>query len=167
LRHQSASPGDGPALARRLRRCSGRDGAAEDFALRQTTPPRAGASYGLVIDIWARNLPFLALALDLPPAATAGLSAQHLLQLHHQIETRDPLRAYARLNLHLGPNQDHQLLDLPLHPGESPLTFDLTPFALDKSKLHRAWMDLIFESPALTQIHLHDIWLARRSRAGF
>ena len=108
---------------------------------------------------------YLSLATDLPQQALLGLGQHHIVALDVHLHCASPVKSYARLNLRHGPNTDHIVTELPDSTGAQNVEFDLACIRLDDTRLHHAWLDLIFEAPARNCITLTDMALHRRPRA--
>ena len=125
---------------------------------------QAGAAYGLSIEVYHFEGKFLSLAIDLPPEALDGLSRRHLVRLSADCDLERPLSAYCRLNVRHGPNVAQVVRAL---EGEDHVDLDLAASDLDEERINAAWVDLIFEAPAMNRIVLGDVTLSRRPRAEF
>jgi len=138
-----------------------------ELSLRQVRNSRESdlAPYGLRMDTFAFDGSFLSLAIDLPQEATEGLTRQHLVRLDSIIELEKPLEIFARLNIRHGPNTEQVVRKLPMMTQENTVEFDLAYSTLNEKRLERAWIDLIFENPAMSQVTLRDITFSRRPRA--
>ncbi len=123
------------------------------------------ASFGLRMDVFRFDGSFLSLAIDLPQDAVAGLQRRHLMRLSIVLEMEQPLEIFARLNVRHGPNTEQLVRELPMNEVESTVEFDLAYTNMNEKRVERAWLDLIFESPAMNQIVIRDLTLARRPRA--
>mgnify|MGYP006908216010 FL=1 len=119
---------------------------------------------GIEIEVGRFEGGFLSLAIDLPPAAVNGLSRRHLVGVAMVLEVAHTRPVYARLNVRHGPNlaQVVQGWD-----GGPRVDLDLAVLDLDEDRVASAWVDLIFEAPAMTRITLRDVTLSRRPRAEF
>lgn len=139
--------------------------------LRQSPRPCPGqdASYALGIEVMGFAGSFLSLAVDLPDAALAGLSADRILQLDTAMDAERAITIYARINLVQGPNTATMLRQLG-HPVEGRgagrrAEFDLAYADLANRPVERAWLDLIFESPRMNAISIQDAVISHRMRA--
>ncbi|NNJ68775.1 MAG: hypothetical protein HKP54_12135 [Boseongicola sp.] len=128
----------------------------------QSTPDNAAAR---TIEVRAFEGTYLSLATDLPKRALHGLGKHHIVALDVLMNLDQPLKTYARINLCHGPNTDHIVTELPDSTGARAVEFDLACLRLDETRLHHAWLDLIFEAPAMSRITLHEMALHRRPRA--
>jgi hypothetical protein len=143
------------------------DCARSELSLRQVRNTREAdlAPYGLRMDVFAFDGSFLSLVIDLPQEATEGLTRRHLLRLDTIIEMEKPLEIFARLKIRHGPNTEQIVRELPLAAQENTVEFDLAYSSLNEKRIERAWIDLIFENPAMSQVTLRDITFSRRPRA--
>lgn len=127
------------------------------------------AAYGLRLEVLGFTGRFLALAVPLPPEALDGLDRDHVIRLETEIEIERGIEVYARLNIENGPNTDQQQVHLGWmqadrrnrHVSE----FDLAETEINPERLQSAWLDLIFEAPAMNAMILRDLVLSRHRRA--
>jgi len=145
------------------------DCARSELTLRQVRNTRAAdlAPYGLRIDVFAFDGTFLSVVLDLPHAAVDGLKKRHLLRLTTIAELEKPQKIFARLNIRHGPNTEQIVRELPTDGDEKIVEFDLAYSGLDERRIERAWLDLIFEDPEMSQVTLRDLTVCRQPRAEF
>ena len=123
------------------------------------------APYGLRLDVFRFRGSFLSLAIALPEAAAAGMKRRHLVGLAMAVEMERPIEIFARLNLRHGPNSEQLVREVQLEGGRARLDFDLAYSNLNEKRMEQAWLDLIFEGPAMNLIVLRDLTLTRRPRA--
>ncbi len=123
------------------------------------------AACGLRMDVFRFDGSFLSLAIDLPDAATTGLTRRHLVGLSLRAEMERPLEIFARLNIRHGPNTERLVRELPLGTTEAQVEFDLAYVELNEKRIEAAWVDLIFEGPEMNQVLLRDLTMYRRPRA--
>ena len=123
------------------------------------------APFGLRMDVFAFDGSFLSLVVDLPREATEGLTRRHLIRLDTIVEMEKPLEIFARLNIRHGPNTEQIVRELPLNEEETMVEFDLAYSSLNERRIERAWLDLIFENPQMSQVILRDVTMSRRPRA--
>lgn len=140
-----------------------------ELTLRQLRNHREAdlAPYGLRMDVFAFDGSFLSLVLDMPPEAVEGLTKGHLLRMSTIVELEKPLEIFARLNIKHGPNTEQIVRELPLHEDEIMVEFDLAYSKLNEKRIKRAWLDIIFENPQMSQVVLRDLTFSRRPRAEF
>jgi hypothetical protein len=81
------------------------------------------------------------------------------------VELEKPLEIFARLNIKHGPNTEQIVRELPLNAEEIMVEFDLAYSNLNEKRVERAWIDLIFENPQMSQLVLRDVTFSRRPRA--
>ena len=145
------------------------DCAWSELILRQVRNSRAAdlAPYGLRMDVFAFDGSFLSVVLDLPQSAVDGLKKSHLLRMTTIVELEKPLEVFARINIKHGPNTEQIVRKLPPDDGEIVVEFDLAYTGLNEKRIERAWVDLIFETPEMSQITLRDLTFSRRPRAEF
>ena len=132
--------------------------------IRNETPAN-GAPFGLRADVFGFDGSFLSLAVDLPPEGVIGLERRHIVRLAIRVGLERPLEIFARLNLRHGPNTEQVVREFPMDAAEMTVEFDLAYTELNEKRIERAWLDLIFEGPAMNQITIRDLTLARRPRA--
>ncbi len=123
------------------------------------------APYGMRMDVFNFDGSFLSLVLDLPADAIIGLERRHLIQINTIIETEKPQKIFARLNIKHGPNTEQIVHELPLHKDEVMVEFDLAYSNLNAKRVEKAWIDLIFDNPQMSQVILRDLTCSRRLRA--
>jgi hypothetical protein len=123
------------------------------------------APYGLRMDVFAFDGSFLSVVLDFPQQAVNGLTKRHLLRMDTIVELEKPLEIFARLNIKHGPNTEQIVRELPLNAEEIMVEFDLAYSNLNEKRVERAWIDLIFENPQMSQLVLRDVTFSRRPRA--
>ncbi|WP_397542593.1 DUF6478 family protein [Roseovarius salis] len=125
------------------------------------------APFGLRMDVFNFDGSFLSLVLDLPQAAVDGLTRSHLIRVDTIVEMEKPLEIFARLNIKHGPNTEQIVRELPLTEEVVMVEFDLAYSKLNEKRIERAWIDLIFENPQMSQVTVRDLTLSRRPRAEF
>lgn len=123
------------------------------------------SAYALQLETFGFDGSFLSVAINLPAEAIDGLGSSHLLRLFAQIELERPAPSFARLNIRHGPNTEQMLQGLPASRSGEEVAFDLAYSGLGEKQVDHAWVDLIFENPAMNQITLRDVTLARCARA--
>ncbi len=145
------------------------DCARSELTLRQIRNTREAdlAPYGLRMDVFAFDGSFLSVVLDLPHGAVDGLKKRHIVRMSTIVELEKPLEIFARLNIKHGPNTEQIVRELPLHEDEIVVEFDLAYSNLNEKRIERAWVDLIFENPEMSQVVLRDLTFSRRPRAEF
>ena len=123
------------------------------------------APFGLRMDVFRFDGGFLSLAINLPQEAVDGLHRRHLVRLSIAVEMEQPLEIFARLNVKHGPNTEQIVRELPLNEVEVMVEFDLAYTNMNEKRVEQAWIDLIFEYPAMNQIVIRDLTFARRPRS--
>lgn len=138
-----------------------------ELTLRQLRNAREAdlAPYGLRMDVFAFDGSFLSLVLELPLSAVTGLQRRHLVRLNTIVELEKPLEIFARLNIRHGPNTEQLVRELPLNEADCVVEFDLAYSKLNEKRVERAWVDLIFENPQMSQVVLRDLTFSRCPRA--
>lgn len=123
------------------------------------------APFGLRMDVFRFDGSFLSLVIDLPQDAVQGLKRKHLVRMNAVVEMEKPLEIFARLNVQHGPNTEQLVRELPLQQKEVMVEFDLAYTKMNEKRVERAWVDLIFEGPEMSQVILRDVNFSRRPRA--
>lgn len=138
-----------------------------ELTLRQVRNTRESdlAPFGLQMDVFRFDGSFLSLVISLPDAAVDGLKARHLVRMNCVIEMEKPLEIFARFNFKHGPNSEQIVRELEIKNGQVAVDFDLAYTNLNEKRLERAWVDLIFERPQMSQVILRDVTFSRRPRA--
>ncbi|MEL6588321.1 MAG: DUF6478 family protein [Pseudomonadota bacterium] len=141
-----------------------------EITLRQsrTTDPQAKAPFVLTLDALGFQGSFLSLAMDLPPEGGGTLQRSHIVILSTHLRMERQAEIFARLNIRQGPNVEQLVSEL--LPGERPdspvsAEFDLGFHDIKPAKLENAWIDLIFEKPAMNMVRIEDVTVTRRPRA--
>ena len=143
------------------------DCSRKEISWRQTRTHSATstARFASTLDILGFDGTYLSLALDLPNPVLTNLTRHHIIGLTAAIETERPIDIYARLNLRHGPNIAQITRKFDDTSTAQPIDFDLSTTDIDETRLNRAWIDLIFEAPALNRICIQDLSLNRHPRA--
>ncbi len=143
------------------------DCALSEIGVRQIRNLREAdlAPYGLRLDVFRFEGSFLSMVLDLPEGCVNGLKRTHLLRMDVIIEMENPIEIFARLNIRHGPNTEQIVRELPLNQQDILVEFDLAYSNLNEKRVEKAWIDLIFEGPAMNEIVLRDLTFSRRPRA--
>ncbi|MBW7922918.1 MAG: hypothetical protein H3C51_12580 [Rubellimicrobium sp.] len=141
------------------------DCAESGLTLRQIQGAADGPAFALALDVLDFDGSFLSLAIDLPPGAVAGLQRRHLVGLALDLAAERAAEIFARLNIRHGPNTEQQVRELPASSGRVTVEFDLAYTRLNEKRVEAAWLDLIFDKPAMNRIVLGDLTLARYPRA--
>ncbi len=140
-----------------------------ELTLRQVRNSREAdlAAFGLRLDVFNFDGSFLSVVLDLPAGAVSGLQKRHLIRVDTIVEMEKPLEIFARLNIRHGPNTEQIVRELPLNEDEIMVEFDLAYSDINEKRIERAWVDLIFENPQMSQVTIRDLTMSRRPRAEF
>lgn len=143
------------------------DCAKSEITLRQTsnTHPSVPAAFGMLLDVYRFDGSFLSLVLSLPDAATTSITRNHYFSLRVRIDRENPIEIYARLNVQHGPNTEQMVRQLDISGDVGLAEFDLAYSNINEKRVEKAWIDLIFESPAMNQVLLSDLTLTRAPRA--
>ena len=138
-----------------------------ELTLRQVRNSREAdlAPYGLRMDVFNFDGSFLSLVLDMPFDVVNGLQKRHLIRMDTIVEMEKPLEIFARLNIKHGPNTEQIVRELPLNETDCIVEFDLAYSNLNEKRIERAWIDLIFENPQMSQVILRDLTFSRSPRA--
>lgn len=138
-----------------------------EVSLRQTRNTREVdlAPFGVTLAAYHFEGSYLSLVIEIPKASCEGLKKRHLIRLAAVIESEQPSKIYARLNVKNGPNTEQVLLTLPDDRPETMVEFDLAYSGLNEKRAERMWVDLMIESPAMNRIDLRDLTLCRYPRA--
>lgn len=123
------------------------------------------APYGLRLDVFKFDGSFLSLVIDLPASAAADLTRTQLMRVDTIIETEEPIRMYARLNVRHGPNTEQLVREMPPDGPAKRAEFDLAYSHLNEKRIEKLWLDLVFDAPRMNQIILRDLTFARYRRA--
>ncbi|SFH09333.1 hypothetical protein SAMN04488020_106219 [Palleronia marisminoris] len=126
---------------------------------------RAAAPFVLAVEVLDFEGSFLSLAVDLPPAATEGLTLSHIIQLSMTVEAERPIAIFARLNVKHGPNVEQMVRELDLPEAAAELEFDLAYSGIAEARAERAWIDIIFDDPRMNRVEFGDMVVSRRLRA--
>ncbi len=142
------------------------DCSLREVVVKQTRRDKSGAGIcGLALDVYGFDGSFVSVTLVLPDAASEGLKPRHLVRLDLQLECERPMRAFARLNIKHGPNTEHLVSELKVGGLDQIVEFDLAYAKFDDKRVERAWLDLIFDRPAMNALNLRDATVSRRPRA--
>ncbi len=135
-------------------------------ALRQIRNVREAdlAPYGLRLDLFGFEGSFMSLVVDLPEEGLHGLTRRHLIRVGIDLGAEKRLNAFLRLNLKHGPNTEDEVQEITVGDGSS-VEFDLGFLSINEARIEAAWVELIFEAPALNQIMIRDFIICRRARA--
>lgn len=140
---------------------------------RQTGTEKNGkgkAPFAIGLDVLQFQGSFLSLVIDLPQSALSGLSRHNIVALAARVTSDAPnIRIHGRLNVEHGPNSEQITQALEAKDPEDPsllsCEFDLGFTEINEKRLSKAWVDLLFEAPAMTAYSLHDLSFARLPRA--
>ena len=138
-----------------------------EITLRQThiADQTVSAAFGLLMDVYRFDGSFLSLVLSLPDAAISGITRNHYFSLRARMTRENPIEIYARLNIQHGPNTEQMVRQLDLNDDVGLAEFDLAYSNINEKRVEKAWIDLIFDNPAMNQVHLTDLTLTRAPRA--
>lgn len=125
------------------------------------------APYGLQVDVFGFQGKFLSLVLNLPADVCKGLSGHHLISMDMLVQAEQPGTIYARLNVRHGPNTEQITREVAWDQDRRTASFDLSGHAIDEGSVGRLWIDIFFESPALSSVTVRELTVSRRPRAAF
>ncbi|MBJ3761670.1 hypothetical protein ILP92_02750 [Maribius pontilimi] len=154
------APDSGAALGQDLKLFH--DCAAPTITLRQHAPARQAPHVAL--DILDFDGSFLSLVLDLPDDAVATLARRHILRVALLTRAERPVEILARLNLRQGPNTVQMVVEAERSGETTTLEFDLAYSDATDKQVDGAWIDLIFDRPAMNRIELCDLVVSRGTR---
>ena len=137
------------------------DCSLREIVVRQTR----GENYGLSLDIYGFAGSFVSVTLILPDAVASGFKPRHLVRVETVIDCERPIKAYVRLSIKHGPNTEQLVHELADGARHQLVEFDLAYARFDDKRVERAWLDLIFDRPAMNAIRLSDMVVSRRPRA--
>ena len=141
------------------------DCADGEVSVRQVpTTGRGVVPYAIAIEVYHFGGSFLSLSIDLPREAWSGLSRRHLIRVDAELEAERWIAPYVRLSVRHGPNVAQVVRQL---EGDGFVDLDLGPTDLEDDRVTGAWVDRIFEAPAMTRVLVSDVTVSRRPRAAF
>jgi hypothetical protein len=120
---------------------------------------------GLVLETLHFQGTYLSLAVTLPPDVARGLTAEHILTLDARLRRSPPGEVFLRLNLRHGPNTAALTRQPPWGEEDVRMAFDLAAMRFDPGRITGAWIDVIFDRPAMTRCEVDGLRLSRRLRA--
>ena len=89
------------------------------------------------------------------------MSRRHLVRVGALRETERAVPVYGRLNVRHGPNVAQAVRQF---EEDDHVDLDLATMAFDENRVSAAWVDLIFEAPAMNRLILTDVTLSRRPK---
>ena len=135
-----------------------------EYLVRQSRVPSGVPAFATDIEVFHFDGAFLSVAIDLPEAAVRGMSRAHILRIGLDLTMDHPVSCFGRLNVRHGPNVAQVVAAF----GEADhVDLDLATAELDEDRVSAAWIDLIFERPAMNRFRLSDLTMSRRPRAEF
>jgi len=123
------------------------------------------APFGIVMDCLGFSGSFLSLAVTLPPEAITGLKKRHIVRMTAMFEYDAPIEMFARLNIRSGPNTEQVVRTIAYGDAEPVIEWDLAFTEINERRIEDAWVDIIFETPAMNRVTIRDVVLSRRPRA--
>ena len=123
------------------------------------------APFGLLMDVYRFDGSYLSLVLTPPCEAVSELNRNHYFSLRARIEREQPIEIYARLNIQHGPNTEQIVRQMDIRDDAGLAEFDLAYSNINEKRVEKAWIDVIFDNPAMNQIRLSDMTLTRAPRA--
>lgn len=161
-----ATPGSGSALAQGVKLFH--DGSdATRLTLAQALSGPAPAP--LDLRVAALDGTYVSLVVDLPAAALAGLSRQHLIGVAWGLRSDGAFPIiFARINVVCGPNRHQAQRRLPVREGGGAMLaeFDMLDLGINPRRVDAIWCDLVFSYPPAGTLRIEDLILYRRPRAG-
>ena len=111
--------------------------------IKQTAYQDAPA-FGLSLDVYEFNGGYISLEIRLPHCVTDTLSHRHLIRMHWLLTLRNPLRAFARVNIENGLNTANIIVPLPINTETEWAQFDLSTvkFAERRLKIYLGRSDI-------------------------
>lgn len=131
------------------------------------------ASFGLRLSADEGAEGFVSLAIDLPPAAWAGLRPEHMLGLFLALPEPAAGALYARVNLRHGPNTATALRAIPPErqcPEGALVEIDLVGLRFNPRRVSHVWCDLILAGEGRAgqlEGRFSELAFTRRPRADF
>lgn len=135
-----------------------------EYSVRQSRVPGGAPAFALDIEVFHFDGGFLSMAVDLPREAVNGLSRRHILRIGLDASMDLDVPCFGRLNVRHGPNVAQVVQAF---GEEGHVDLDLATADLDEDRVSAAWIDVIFERPAMNRFRLADLTLSRRPRAEF
>lgn len=123
------------------------------------------APFGLAVDTFEFRGTFLSISVELPDAAAAGLTRQHVVRAGVTARHEHPAGLFARLNIQHGPNTEQVLREIQPDRTVAVVDFDLAHLDLNEKRVTKIWLDLILQAPRLNRVLLRDLTLCRYHRA--
>ncbi|MGB1235748.1 MAG: DUF6478 family protein [Planktomarina sp.] len=123
------------------------------------------APFSFRMDIFGFDGNFLSFVQELPESAITGLRKHHLVRMDTRIEVEQPIKIFARLNVQHGPNTEQVVREIQTEHVASTVEFDLAMANINENRIERAWVDLIFDDPAMTQLTIREMTFSRSPRA--
>ncbi|MBB5515475.1 hypothetical protein FHS89_001487 [Rubricella aquisinus] len=136
-----------------------------DFTVRQVrNKTESPARFGLVIESYELGGTFLSLALSCPEGEAQRTSRDDLVRFTFDMSLDVPLEVFARLNLRHGPNVEQIVRELDFNAADPWVEFDIFYSQFDPKRGKDMWLDLIFQTPTMNEIHIRDVSILRRPR---
>jgi len=136
------------------------------FSARQElSPPRPPK---IALECFQFDGSFLSLVMDLPDHGLTDLKRHHIIEVRMCARRERPIEMLARLNVRHGPNTEqivHEMAPIPETEDTWGLAFDMAYAGIDQARISGAWIDLIFDSPAMNRIVIQDLLVTRRVRS--
>lgn len=125
------------------------------------------SAFSLLVDILRFEGSFFSLALGLPPSVLEGLGQHNILGFEVHLGVETPTACYMRLNIQHGPNTEQIVHEIARDKGAQTIEFDLGYANFDEERLENAWIDVIFDAPAMNSFEIRDFVAFRTRRADF
>ena len=143
------------------------DANVADISLRQDHASAAGsAPFAISIDLLDFDGSYLSLALALPSEVAQSLTKGDLIRLSMSAQIERDAPVFGRLNLKQGPNTETIVREIEVSRRDAWVEFDLYYLEFEREQISDAWLDVIFEAPAMNRILINDLYVSRRPRAG-
>lgn len=138
-----------------------------EIALRQIRNQQQDdiAPCGVQLEVCGFEGSFLSVVMDLPNAALQGLKRTHILRINTTMTMEKPVACLAQLNICQGPNTEQIAREFDLRQHNATVELDLFYSDLNEKRIEKAWVDIIFEHPAMNLITLRDLTFLRYRRA--
>lgn len=136
-----------------------------DFTLRQSANRgESPAAFGILMESYELTGTFLSLAVAFPEGEAQRTGRDDLIRLTFDISMDVPLEVFARLNLRHGPNVEQIVRELDFNATDPWVEFDVFYSKYEPKRGKDIWLDLIFQTPTMNEIHIRDLSVLRRPR---
>jgi hypothetical protein len=140
-----------------------------EVTLRQKRNSSEGdlSAFSLMVDILRFEGSFFSLALGLPQKVLEGLGQHNILAFEVHLGVETATASCMRLNIQHGPNTEQLVQEVAVNQTTQTIEFDLGYANFDEERLENAWIDLIFDAPAMNAFVIRDLVAFRTRRADF